>query len=44
MTEGDSFAFVCTTVLSGSIAGRTLNIDYITSDGEAEGEIELKGI
>ena len=37
VTESDSFAFVCTTVLSGSISGRTIDIDYQITDGGAEG-------
>lgn len=37
VTEGDSYAFICTTVVSGSTAGRTLTIDYETADGSATG-------
>ena len=37
VTEGDSFALVCTAVLSGGTAGRTLTFDYETSDDSAEG-------
>ncbi|CAI8052161.1 Adhesion G-protein coupled receptor V1, partial [Geodia barretti] len=35
VTESDSFALVCTTVLSGSIAGRTLSIGYQTAEDSA---------
>ena len=38
VTESDSFALVCTTVLSGGIAGRTLTIDYQTADDSAVGK------
>ena len=38
VTESDSFALVCTTVLSGSIAGRTLSIGYQTAEDSALGK------
>ena len=37
VTEDDSFALVCTSVLSGSAAGRAITIDYETSDNTAQG-------
>ena len=42
--EGDSFAFVCMSVLSGSTAGRTISIDYQTTDGDALGMAELTDV
>ena len=39
VAENDSFAFVCTSVVSGSTAGRTITIDYQTADGNAQGKI-----
>ena len=36
--ESDSVQLVCTTVMSGSVAGRTITIHYETTDGEATGE------
>ena len=36
--EGDSVQLVCTTVLSGSVAGRTITINYETADGAAVGK------
>ena len=35
--EEDSFVFVCASVLAGSTAGRTISIDYQTTDGDAQG-------
>ena len=37
VTEGNVIVLVCTAVLSGDIAGRTLTIDYNTADGDARG-------
>ena len=37
ITEDDGIVFVCTTVVSGRIAGRTITTDYQTADGDAEG-------
>jgi len=36
--ESDGVQLVCTTVLSGSVAGRTITINYETADGVAVGE------
>jgi len=36
--ESDGVQLVCTTVLSGSVAGRTITINYETADGVARGE------
>ena len=38
VTESDSFALVCATVLSGSIGGRTLSIEYQTAEDSALGK------
>ena len=38
VNEEDMFAIVCTAVLSGSTAGRTITIGYQTSDGDAIGK------
>ena len=35
--EDDNIVLVCTAVETGSIAGRTITIDYQTSDGGAQG-------
>ena len=35
--EEDSFALVCTAVISGSTAGRSIDINYQTTDGDAQG-------
>ena len=35
--EDDTIVLVCTAVQSGSIAGRTITIDYATADDTAEG-------
>ena len=37
MTETKNIALVCTAVLSGSMAGRTITIAYETIDGDAQG-------
>ncbi|CAI8052979.1 Extracellular matrix protein 3, partial [Geodia barretti] len=34
--EEDSFALVCTAVISGSTAGRSIDINYQTTDGDAQ--------
>ena len=36
--ESDGVQLVCTTVLSGSVAGRTITMNYETEDGVAVGE------
>ena len=36
--ESDGVQLVCTTVLSGSVAGRSITIDYETADGVAAGK------
>ena len=36
--ESDGVQLVCTKVLSGSVAGRTITINYETADGVAVGE------
>ena len=36
--EDDTIVLVCTAVQSGSIAGRTITIDYATADDTAEGK------
>ena len=38
VTEDDSTAFLCAEIILGSIAGRTITIDYETTDNGAEGE------
>ena len=35
--EDDNIVLVCTAVETGSIAGRTITIDYQTTDGGAQG-------
>ena len=35
--ETDEYLVVCAEVLSGDLAGRTINIDYITTSDTAEG-------
>ena len=35
--EDDTIVLVCTAVQSGSIAGRTITIDYATADDTAQG-------
>lgn len=37
VTEGVGLVFVCVNVISGRIAGRTVNIDYQTLEDGAEG-------
>ena len=39
--EDDTIVLVCTAVQSGSIAGRTITIDYATADDTAEGMQEI---
>ena len=39
VTEDTGLVFVCVDILSGSIAGRTISIDYHTSDDVAEGKL-----
>ena len=39
VTEDESVVFVCTRVISGSTAGRTITIDYQTVDGDAQGRV-----
>ena len=41
VTEDHTLLLVCTTVESGSIAGRTITIDYQTADGDAQGNITV---
>ena len=41
VTEGNSIVLVCTAVESGSIAGRTITIDYQTVNGDAQGILLL---
>lgn len=36
--EDNTIVLVCTAIQSGSIAGRTLTIDYATADDSAEGK------
>ena len=38
MSEDNSIVLVCTAVESGSIAGRTISIDYQTANGGAQGK------
>ena len=40
VVEGEGGAVVCTSVLSGDIAGRTFTISYETEDGGAQGKLE----
>ena len=44
VTEGNAIVLVCTAVLSGDIAGRTLTIDYNTADGDARGIVRKNHI
>ena len=37
MTEENTLVLVCTDVESGSIAGRTITVDYETTNGGAQG-------
>ena len=37
VTEDNTIVLVCTEVESGSIAGRTITIDYETTSGSAQG-------
>ena len=41
VTESNSIVLVCTAVESGSIAGRTITIDYQTVNGDAQGILLL---
>ena len=40
VVEGEGGAVVCTSVLSGDIAGRTFSINYQTEDGDAQGKLK----
>ena len=40
--EDNNIVLVCTAVATGSIAGRTITIEYQTSDGGAQGTIRCK--
>ena len=39
VTEDTTIGLMCTAVETGSVAGRTITIDYATADGDAEGNL-----
>ena len=41
VTEDQTIVLICTAVEAGSIAGRTITIDYQTVNGDAQGNIMM---
>ena len=39
MYETDEYQVVCVKVVSGEMAGRTINVDYITTNDTAQGNL-----